>query len=147
MATSFEDASLKGLRVLVADDDDVTRVLLKQLLRMCHLNVVGDAKDGKAALESFRRLRPQVTCLDVQMPEMTGLEVLTAIRAEPPTAGEPPPVVIMITGTTTAAIVKSAIAAGADGIIAKPFSVAKIFEQINRGVQMAAKKVPPQQPS
>ena len=141
MVNTFEDSSLKGIKVVVADDDDVTRTLLRQLLRMCHLNVIGDARDGKSALEAFRRLRPRVICLDVQMPEMSGLDVLSAIRAEPPAEG-PPPVVIMITGTTTAAVVKSAIAAGADGIIAKPFSAGKIFEEINRCIQRTNEKKP-----
>jgi len=141
MATSIHDPAPHGMTVLVADDDDVTRGLLRQLLRICHMNVIGEARNGKQALESFRRLRPQIVCLDVQMPEMNGLEVLAAIRSESAnTPDAPEPIVIMITGSATSEVVKGAIAARTDGIIAKPFSAAKIAEEINRCAARLARK-------
>ncbi len=136
MSISPEDA-LKGMTVVVADDDDVTRGLLRQLLRQCHLQVIGEARDGKQALEIFRKLKPQIMFLDVQMPEMNGLETLAAIRTEDSDA-----IVIIITGSATSAVVKSAIDARADGIIAKPFSAAKILKEINRCLTRTTQKKP-----
>ena len=127
--------SLKNMTVLIADDDDVTRGLLRQVLRQCQLHVVGEARDGKEALDAFRKHKPNILCLDVQMPEMNGLEALTAIRAEHPDA-----IVIMITGSTTSEVIKGAIAAGADGIIAKPFSAAKILAEVTRCITRAEQK-------
>lgn len=127
--------SLKNMTVLIADDDDVTRGLLRQVLRQCQLHVVGEARDGKEALDAFRKLKPSIVCLDVQMPEMTGLEALTVIRAEVPST-----IIIMITGTTTAEVIKGAIAGGADGIIAKPFSAAKILAELTRCLTRAEQK-------
>lgn len=127
--------SLKNMTVLIADDDDVTRGLLRQVLRQCQLQVVGEARDGKEALDGFRKHKPNILCLDVQMPEMNGLEALTAIRAEHASA-----IVIMITGSTTAEVIKGAIAAGADGIIAKPFSAAKILGEVTRCITRAEQK-------
>ena len=60
-----------------------------------HLTIVGEAQNGMQALEMIRRLRPEVVVLDVEMPEMTGLEVLEALKSEALNC-----TIIMFTGQT-----------------------------------------------
>jgi len=119
----------KNLTVLVVDDDDITRQLLRGILRSAGLQVVGEAGDGERALGLYQKLNPNVICMDIDMPGMTGIEVLTQMRA----AGNAS-IVLMITGAATGDNVRNAIAAGANGIIAKPFNTAKIVGEIERAI-------------
>jgi two-component system, chemotaxis family, chemotaxis protein CheY len=126
---------IKNRTVILADDDDVTRYLLRGLLRSSGLRVVGEAADGTHALEMVRKLKPEIVCLDIEMPEMSGLEVLAKIREENTSA-----IVLMITAATTGDNVRSAIAGNADGIIAKPFNTAKIVGELERAIARAQAK-------
>jgi len=118
--------------VILADDDDVMRRLLGSVLRAAGLRVLGEAADGARALQMFQKLQPEIVCLDIEMPEMSGLEVLTKIRE-----GGTQPIVLMVTGATTGENVRSAIAGHADGIIAKPFNTAKVIGEMERAFARA----------
>jgi two-component system chemotaxis response regulator CheY len=128
---------LKNRTVLIADDDVMTRQLLRGVLRAAGLEVVGEAGDGARAMGLFQKLKPQVVCLDIDMPEMNGLEALAKIRESNQEA-----VVLIVTAAPTGDNVRSAIAAHADGIIAKPFNTAKVVGEIERALNRkhAAKK-------
>ncbi|MBC7983269.1 MAG: response regulator [Candidatus Obscuribacterales bacterium] len=133
--TQLQDSEIKGMTVLIADDDDAMRSVLDEVLRACELQVVGQARDGKEAVDRYRKLRPKIVCLDMEMPEMNGVEALTEIRSESDDV-----IILLITGSATSAVVKSAIAARVDGIIAKPFSAARVRAEITRCVIRAAQK-------
>ena len=68
---------------MIADDSAEIR---QMLVRLCaffpHVEIVGEAEDGRAALAAVRKLKPDVITLDIRMPKMSGIEVLKAIRAE-----------------------------------------------------------------
>lgn len=113
--------------VFVADDDGVARGLLRTLLIASGMRVVGEAIDGKQALSEIRRLKPDVVCLDIGMPVMNGLEVLAQLRGENDQL-----IALIITASPTAQNVREAIQARADGVIAKPFSQEKIYNEILR---------------
>ena len=63
------------LRVLIADDDSGMRIILRRLIEKADgFTLAGEASDGKQAIELAETLRPDVVFLDVEMPEMTGVE-------------------------------------------------------------------------
>jgi two-component system chemotaxis response regulator CheY len=98
---------------------------------------VGEAADGARALDAFLKLKPEIVCLDIEMPEMTGLEVLAKIREQNTQA-----IVLMITAATSGENVRSAIAGRADGIIAKPFNTTKIIGELERAIARTEAKKP-----
>jgi len=75
------------IRVLVVDDHPLLREGIAAVLdQQPDIHLVGEAGDGAEALERFRAQRPDVTLMDLQMPEMNGIEAIRAIRAEFPDA-------------------------------------------------------------
>jgi DNA-binding response OmpR family regulator len=114
-------------RVLVADDEDDIRDLVCLAVGRAGGLVVRSVADGTAALAAARAERPQLVVLDVSMPGATGLEVCSALRADPDTAGIA--ILLLSAGASTADIARG-LAAGADSYLAKPFSVAELVRQI-----------------
>lgn len=119
--------AIKGRSVVVADDDDMSRALLRGLLRRVGMEVVEEARDGAKAFAAFEKHQPQVVCLDVQMPDMSGLDVLRKIREQNKEI-----IVLLFSASPTAENVRAAMDAGADGFIAKPFSADRIANAIER---------------
>jgi len=115
--------------VLVADDDDTARGLLKSVLQASGMHVIGEAQDGKQALSETKRLSPDIVCLDIDMPLMSGLDVLARLRADNNNV-----IALIVTASPTAQNVHEAIQVKADGVIAKPFNQAKIKSEIARAI-------------
>lgn len=101
--------------VLIADDHPMYRSGLTSAVgQRPDLELVGEAQDGRAALQQIRALCPSVALLDVKMPGLDGLEVLNAIRRDGlPTA------VVLLSAHTTPEAVYECIAAGASGFLSK----------------------------
>jgi two-component system chemotaxis response regulator CheY len=112
----------------VADDDEVARTMLKSVLTAAGLDVIGEAGDGKQALAEVKRLSPDIVCLDIDMPMMSGLDVLVRLRS----TTNDHMIALIITASPTAQNVREAIQARADGVIAKPFNQEKIDREIAR---------------
>jgi two-component system, NarL family, response regulator NreC len=75
----------RSIRILVADDHQIVREGLRKLLETEQdMEVVGEAEDGRAALELARKLIPDVVVMDVKMPKMTGIDASRQIHAESP---------------------------------------------------------------
>jgi len=104
--------------VLLCEDDPVN-----QLVANLHLTAMGlmvDAVDnGRAAVEAVRRTRYDLVLLDLQMPDMDGLEACRAIRAEHPDHTAPP--IVIWTASMMGVDIRTFEAAGADGVLDKPF--------------------------
>jgi len=106
------------IRVLIAEDSCTTRALLVELFASDpDFQVVGEAGDGREAVEMTRSLRPDIVTMDVRMPRMDGLEATRHIMVETPT----PIVVVSATlGTDDVAASMRAIRAGALTALSKP---------------------------
>jgi DNA-binding NarL/FixJ family response regulator len=77
----------KRIRILAVDDHPMLREgIAAAIARQPDMVLVGEAVDGRAALEAFRTTRPDITLMDLQMPDMNGVEAIAAIRAEFPAA-------------------------------------------------------------
>lgn len=114
-------------KILIVDDDNVMRTLLRGILRGEHYEIVGEAKNGLLAVEAVQRLSPDIVCLDVVMPEMDGLEALQAIKQ-----AKPETLVVMVTATPSKDNVQESIQGGAAGFIIKPFNAAKVLDTLDR---------------
>jgi two-component system chemotaxis response regulator CheY len=115
--------------VIVVDDNDTTRAMLRAIMRAEGIDVVGEAKDGVSGLTMIRKLSPSLVCLDVMMPEVDGIEILTQIKAEMPDIR-----VLMITGSTDRETVQAAVQGGANGYLVKPFNGAKVILAVERAL-------------
>jgi len=104
------------IRVLVIDDSAFSRLAISRMLRVSPLvEVVGVARDGEEALRKTFELQPDLITLDLIMPEMSGLEVLSAIKDVSPKVP-----VMIITGNATDKLVNQAGVLGACRVMYKP---------------------------
>ena len=116
-----------AFRALVADDEDDIRALVCLAVRKAGCEVVSAVPDGEQALAAARAGLPDLAVLDVSMPGATGLEICSALRAEPATAGIR---ILLLSAGASPDEVARGLAAGADAYLAKPFSVAGLVQQV-----------------
>src|SRR5690606_5076948 len=110
-------AGMSDVRVLIADDQQLLRASFAVLVGNAGgLEVVGEAGDGREAVEQVRALRPDVVLMDIRMPEMDGIEATEQICGSPDTADVK---VIILTTFDLDAYVFSALRAGASGFLLK----------------------------
>lgn len=102
-------------KLVIADDEADIRRLIAFLLRSYDLY---EATDGKRALELIHEVQPDLALLDVTMPEMTGLEVLAAVRENPLTASMP---VVLLSAKGQAVEIEQGLRTGATHYLVKPF--------------------------
>ncbi|HIP17560.1 MAG TPA: response regulator [Methanothermococcus okinawensis] len=116
------------VRTLVVDDSAFMRNILKKILGSTNKYVVvGEAGNGKEAIEKARELKPDLITMDIVMPELTGIEATREIKKEFPDIK-----IVMCTSVDQEKKMIEAIDAGADGYIVKPFQAPKILEQLNK---------------
>lgn len=105
-------------KILVVDDNEVIRGMLRFILTHLGHTVVAEAGTGEAAIEAFRRESPEAVSLDISLPDMSGLDVLKAVKAEAPGAR-----VVVVTGNNAEVLRREALARGADAVLHKPFDM------------------------
>lgn len=105
--------------VVIADDDPDIRQLVSLSVTKAGLTVVAVVSDGAAALEAIRVHRPDLAILDISMPELTGVEVCRAVRAD---ASIGDVRILLLSASVEEKAVQIGITAGADYFFAKPFS-------------------------
>jgi DNA-binding NarL/FixJ family response regulator len=109
----------EGLRVVVADDQQLVRTGFRMILAADGIDVVAEAADGVAAIEAVQRTRPDVVLMDIRMPVLDGLEATRRILGEPQATESPSPRVIILTTFDLDQYVYDALAAGASGFLLK----------------------------
>ena len=112
-------------RVLVVDDAAFIRIQLKQLLERNGFEVVGEAQNGKVALQKIEELKPDIVTLDITMPEMDGIECICEINKLPNK-----PAVIMVSAMGQEVHVQIAILNGAKGFIVKPYKEEVVIKNL-----------------
>jgi PAS domain S-box-containing protein len=118
--------------ILVADDDGDTRSLLEEVLR-AHEFAVRTVARGSEVLSAARQTEPSLILLDVKLPDLDGYAVLEQLKGDPELQGIP---VIVMTGSEVIndARRRKVLALGADRLLAKPFSVEALVEEIREAV-------------
>ena len=122
----------KRRNVLIIDDNDMSRMLLRGILRGDEYEIVGEATNGKSGIELALKLEPDIVCLDNMMPEMSGLEVLREIRPKLPQT-----VILMVTGSTDRETVQAALQGGANGYIVKPYNAGRVLDALEQALAKA----------
>lgn len=120
------------LRILVADDNDAGRELMRTLLEMEDY-VVYQAQDGNEAVEMARRLKPDVVLMDLHMPRLDGIEATRLLREDPLTRSIP---VIALTASATPDERRLAVRAGCVGYILKPVDMVRFPGQLDHWLRM-----------
>jgi two-component system NarL family response regulator len=110
------------MRVLLSDDHPLFLDGLRNLLLARGIEVVGSARDGREALELARSLKPDVVLMDIQMPGMSGLAAMRAIKSELPETR-----VVMLTMSAGDEQLFEAVAGGASGYLLKTQDTEEVF--------------------
>lgn len=119
----------KNLKFLVVDDFSTMRRIVRNLLKELGYTNVDEAEDGAAGLQKLKGGNFQFVVTDWNMPVMTGIELLRAIRADPSLKHLP---VLMITAEAKKENIIEAAQSGASGYIVKPFTAATLEEKLSK---------------
>jgi two-component system, NarL family, response regulator LiaR len=124
-------AGAPAMRVLIADDHPLFRDGLRSLLQARGIEVVGEARNGREAVQQARRLSPDVLLMDLNMPELDGLAATRVLSAEYPEIK-----VVILTASEEDADLFEAIKSGAQGYLFKNLDSDELFrllEAVGRG--------------
>src|ERR687886_1861608 len=114
------------MRVLIADDHPLFRDGLRSLLEARGIDVVGEARNGREAVDQSRRFRPDVVLMDLNMPELDGLAATRLISAEQPDVS-----VVILTASEEDADLFEAIKSGAQGYLFKNLASDELFRLLD----------------
>ncbi|QBJ78840.1 MULTISPECIES: chemotaxis response regulator CheY [Aquitalea] len=119
----------KNMRFLVVDDFSTMRRIVRNLLKELGFTNVDEAEDGQVALHKLKTQHFDFIVSDWNMPNMTGIELLKAVRADQQIKHLP---FMMITAEAKRENIIEAAMAGASGYIVKPFTAATLEEKMNK---------------
>ncbi len=127
------DTNSKEKVVLIVDDVEYSRQLLRNsILQVCqHEQIrtkrftIVNASSGQSTFAKIEQHKPELIFLDIELPDMSGIEILKKIKADFPKI-----CIIMVSGQSTIANVKESLTNGAAGFIVKPFSGDKVLEAL-----------------
>jgi two-component system NarL family response regulator len=129
----------RPISVLVVDDHPLLRAgLAEAISSQSDMRVAGEASDGREAVERWEELRPDVTIMDIAMPNMCGVTALQQIRREHNNAR-----IVMLTTYKGDAQILRAVQAGAAGFMLKSTLRKELLDTV-RGVHMGQRRIPPE---
>lgn len=121
-------AELQG-RVLYVDDEELNRLLMRALLELMPGVTLAMAVDGASGLAAARAAPPDLLLLDMRLPDMSGLQLLQALRADPLLAGVP---CVAVSANAMPDDIAEALRGGFDAYITKPIASAQLFREVER---------------
>jgi len=116
-------------RVIIADDSDAIRMVLKDVLEIGHHELVAEAINGIEAVEKFNEKKPDLLLLDLAMPKQDGLDTVKQIIATNPNAK-----IIMITASDNLKTMQECLKAGALAYVLKPFDFDQVLKIISKSL-------------
>lgn len=122
-------------KVLIIEDYPATSKMIAEMLEMEGLTTLVEP-DGLGGLSRAVREKPDLVLLDIMLPTMSGLEVCAALKSDPATRDIP---VIIISVKASDEDVRTGLAKGANGYLAKPFDLFKLLEVVKKQLGTAAK--------
>jgi len=114
-------------KILIVDDAAFMRMMIKNILMKNGYEIVGEAENGKMAVNLYSETKPDLVTMDITMPEMDGIEAVKAIRSKDSSAS-----IIMCSAMGQQSMVMDAIQAGAKDFIVKPFQQDRLLQAIER---------------
>ena len=118
-----------NMDILVVDDASTMRRIVRGLLRELSLKNIREAENGSDAMEELRRKKADLVISDWNMPQMTGIELLRAIRSDAALKNVP---VLMVTAEARKENIMQAVQAGVSNYIVKPFSAETLQDKLNK---------------
>ncbi|SCA56932.1 putative Chemotaxis protein CheY [Candidatus Terasakiella magnetica] len=117
-------------KVLIVDDAPTIRTLMSTLMDALGCDVVGQAQNGVEAEEMYLKHRPDLTLLDIEMPEKNGFETLRSLKKMDPTAN-----IVMLTGHDDTAVAESCMSNGARDFLQKGLSPHLFKQRLNKTLE------------
>jgi two-component system, response regulator PdtaR len=118
------DSDARRTRIVIADDESIIRMDLREILTQLGYDVVGEAADGRAAVELTEKLRPDLVILDIKMPGIDGIDAAEQISS----TGIAP--VVLLTAYSEQSLVGRAKQAGVTGYLVKPFRESELMPAV-----------------
>ncbi|MBW6435936.1 response regulator [Actinoplanes hulinensis] len=125
-----ENATVAGT-VLYIEDSAINTILVERILSSRPAVVFDSAPDGRTGLDSAARLHPDLVLLDLTLPDISGEQVLTRLRAEPATRAIP---VIVVSGETDDAVHQRVLAQGALCCLTKPYDIEDLLRLVDHSL-------------
>ena len=125
------------MNVLIVDDNEMTRALLRSILSAEGYVVQAEASNSKNGLEQILKLKPAVIFLDIQLPDGSGVDILKQVMTDLPKT-----IVLMVTGKHDVDTVKECLGTGAKGFIIKPFNAGAVLKTLRDALVRAGLKPP-----
>jgi len=116
--------------ILLVDDAAFMRMMLKDILVNNGYQVIGEAENGAVAIDKYMELKPDITIMDITMPEMDGLQAVKEIRKRDPQAR-----IVMCSAMGQQAMVIEAIQSGAKDFVVKPFQADRVLEAVAKALK------------
>jgi len=126
----------KNIKILVVDDFGTMRKVIKNILKQVQYENIVEAEDGVVALKILKSQKIDFVISDWNMPNMTGYDLLKAVRADPEIGKTP---FLMVTAESLQENVVAAVKAGVSNYIVKPFTAETLNEKITKIMEKEAK--------
>ena len=113
-------------RLMIVDDAAFMRVSIRKMLENHDYEIVAEASDGLEAVKLYEQFKPDITTMDITMPNMTGLEALREIKKKHSNAK-----IVMVSAMGQEGLIRDAVMNGASSFIVKPFQKDKLLEVLD----------------